>query len=261
MEISGKVALVTGASSGIGRATAVALAREGAAVAVADIDRAGGEETVRAIAGEGGQASFFHGDVSTPDGVRSLFAAVEAACGGIDIVHNNAGIMTGDAPGWPDVGLDKIHLVVSVNAAGVMMGTGAAVRALRKRGGGAVVNTASVAALGPMPNDPMYAATKAAVVNFTEACAALAETENIRVNAVLPGMVDTPIIGKTGDGVTPAAWLQPAIAATTMLQPEDIADKVLEFIRDDSKAGAAELVVQPDTPRAAEIAAESEAEG
>ena len=258
MEISGKVALVTGASSGIGRATAVALGAEGARVAVADIDREGGAATVRAVAEMGGEAAFFEGDVSTPAGVQKLFAAVEAAYGGIDIVHNNAGIMTGDAPGWPDVGLEKIHLVTSVNAAGVMMGTGAAVRALRKRGGGAVVNTASVAALGPMPNDPMYAATKAAVVNFTEACAGLAESENIRVNAVLPGMVDTPIIGKTGDGVNPAEWLRPAIEATTMLQPEQIADKVLELIRDDSKAGAAELVVQPDTPRAAEIAAAAE---
>ena len=255
MEISGKVALVTGGSSGIGRATALALAAEGATVAVADIDREGGAETVRAIAEAGGQACFFAGDVSTPDGVRSLFAAVEAAFGGIDIVHNNAGIMTGDTPGWPDVGLDKIKLVISVNVAGVMMGTGAAVRALRKRGGGAVVNTASVAALGPMPFDPMYAASKAAVVHFTESCAMLAETENIRVNAVLPGMVDTPIIGKTGDGVNPAEWLRPAIAGTTMLQPEQIADKVIEFIRDDSKIGQAEMVVQPDTPRAAELAA------
>ncbi|HCV00254.1 MAG: short chain dehydrogenase [Dehalococcoidia bacterium] len=246
MEISGKIALVTGAASGIGRATAIALSGEGASVAVCDIDSEGGTETVSAIAAQGGQASFFEGDVSTPSGVRSLFAAVEAAYGGIDIVHNNAGIMTGDTPGWPEVGLEKIKLVISVNVAGVMMGTGAAIQALRKRGGGAIVNTASVAALGPMPNDPMYAASKAAVVNFTESCAVLAESENIRVNAVLPGMVDTPIIGKTGDGVNPAAWLRPAIAATTFLQPEEIADVVLGLIRDDSKAGSAELVVPPD---------------
>ena len=242
MDIQGKVALVTGASSGIGRATAVALAAEGAAVAVADIDRAGGEETVRAIAGADGRASFFEADVATPAGIAGLFASVEAAYGGIDIVHNNAGIMTGDAPGWPDASMEKIHLVVGVNVAGVMMGTLAAVHALRKRGGGAVVNTASVAAFGPMPFDPIYAATKAAVLSFTQSCAMLAETENIRVNTVLPGMVDTPIIAKTGDGVTPAAWLRPALEATTMLRPEDIAASVLDFVRDDSRAGQAELV-------------------
>ncbi len=242
MEISGKIALVTGGSSGIGRATAVALAKAGATVAVADVDREGGAETVRAVAEAGGQATFFEADVSTPTGISELFAEVEAAHGGIDIVHNNAGIMTGDTPGWPDVGLEKIHLVTSVNASGVMMGTGAAVRALRKRGGGAIVNTASVAALGEMPFDPMYAATKAAVVSFTKSCAMLAETENIRVNAVLPGMVDTPIIGKTGDGETPAEWLRPAIAASTFLQPEDIADAVLTLIQDDSKAGEAEVI-------------------
>lgn len=247
MDIQGKVALVTGASSGIGRATAVALAAEGAAVAVADIDRAGGEETVRAIAGADGRASFFEADVSTPASVAALFASVEAAFGGVDIVHNNAGIMTGDAPGWPDASIEKIALVVGVNVAGVMMGTRAAVHALRKRGGGAVVNTASVAAFSPMPFDPIYAATKAAVLSFTQSCAMLAETENVRVNAVLPGIVDTPIIAKTGDGVTPAAWLRPALEVAVMLRPEDIAESVLDFVRDDSRAGQAELVASDGT--------------
>ncbi len=242
MEISGKVALVTGGSSGIGRATALALANAGAKVAVADLDRAGGAETVRAIAAAGGQALFVQADVSTVAGIEALFAAVGSAYGGVDIVHNNAGIMTGDTPGWPDVGVEKIYQVINVNAVGVMLGTAAGIRALRRRGGGVIVNTASVAALGPMPNDPMYAASKAAVVNFTESCAGLGESENIRVNAVLPGMVDTPIIAKTGDGTTPAKWLEPAIAAATMLQPEDIAEAVLGLIRDDAKAGAAELV-------------------
>ena len=242
MEISGKVALVTGGSSGIGRATALALANAGAKVAVAGIDPAGGAETVRAIAAADGEALFIQADVSTVPGTEALFAAVVSAYGGVDIVHNNAGIMTGDTPGWPDVSLEKIYQVMNVNAVGVMLGTAAGIRALRRRGGGVIVNTASVAALGPMPNDPIYAASKAAVVNFTESCAGLGESENIRVNAVLPGIVDTPIIAKTGDGTTPAKWLEPALAAATMLQPEDIAEAVLGLIRDDSKAGAAELV-------------------
>ena len=245
MEISGKIALVTGGSSGIGRATALALAAAGARVAVADVDRAGGQETVAAIAAAGGEALFISADVSTAKGTEAMFAAVAAAYGGVDIVHNNAGIMTGDTPGWPDVGLEKISQVLNVNAVGVMLGTAAGIRALRPRGGGVIINTASVAALGPLPNDPMYAASKAAVVNFTQSCAGLAESENIRVNAVLPAMVDTPIIGKTGDGTTPAAWLAPALAATTMLRPEEIADAVLGLIRDDSKAGAAEVVAPP----------------
>ena len=242
MEIAGKVALVTGAASGIGRATSLALAREGAKVAVADVDQAGGDETARLIKEAGGDATFIAADVSTPAGIEAMFQAVEDAYGGVDIVHNNAGIMTGATPGWPEVGLEKISLVLNVNAVGVMMGTRAAIHALRKRGGGAVVNTASVAALAPMPNDPLYASSKAAVVNFTQACAGLKDSDNVRVNAVLPGMVDTPIIAKTGDGKTPAKWLEPAIAATTMLKPEDIAEAVLAFIKDDSKAGEAEVV-------------------
>ena len=108
--------------------------------------------------------------------------------------------------------------------------------------GGAVVNTASIAGLGPMPMDPVYAATKAGVILFTQSCAMLNETEKGRVNAVLPGMVDTPIIGKTGDGTTPAKWLEGAIAATKMLAPEDIAAAVVGYIKDDSKAGDTQVV-------------------
>ncbi len=237
MEINGKVAIVTGGGSGIGRATALMLAGEGAKVVVADVDDAGGASTVVSITAAGGSATFIHADVSDPAGVEGLFSAAEALYGGIDIVHNNAGIMTGGSPNWPDASNAKIASVIGVNVAGVMMGTREAVKYMRKRGGGAVVNTASVAALGPMPMDPIYAATKAAVVLFTKSCAMLKDTENVRVNAVLPGMVDTAIIAKTGDGTTPAQWLAPALAVTKMLQPEDIARQVLAFIRDDAAAG------------------------
>lgn len=242
MEIAGRVALVTGAASGIGRASALALADAGAAVVVVDVDADGGEETARRIRERGGRAISVRADVSKPDGVRAMFEAAAAAFGGVDIVHNNAGIVSGDTPGWPGTTLERLHDLVSINVAGAIMGTRAAIDAFAQRGGGAVVNTASIAALGPMPNDPAYAASKAAIVLFTKSCADLRQSHNIRVNAVLPGMVDTPIIAKTGDGTTPAAWLAPALAAMTLLAPEAIAAAVLDLIRDDTLAGEARVV-------------------
>lgn len=248
MEIAGKVALVTGAGSGIGRATAERLAREGAKVVVADIDAAGGEETVRRVAAAGGEAAFVQGDVGTPSGIAELFRAAKHVFGRLDIVHNNAGIMTGDAPGWPDAPLEKVYRVISVNTAGVVMGTREAVAAFREHGeGGVVVNTASIAGMGPLPFDPVYAGSKAAVIHFTKSCAILKELENVRVNAVAPGIVDTPIIAKTGDGTKPAAWLEPSLAGAVLLPPERIAEEVVRLIRDDSLAGEVSVVMHETT--------------
>jgi NAD(P)-dependent dehydrogenase (short-subunit alcohol dehydrogenase family) len=249
MEIAGKVALVTGAGSGIGRAAALALAAEGAALVVADIDHLGGEETVALIRSRGGKATFVRADVSTPEGIEAMFAATDAAYGGVDIVFNNAGIMSGE-PDWPDTPLAKINQVVSINTTGVMMGTRAAVQAMRKRGGGVVINTASISALTPSPNDPVYGGTKAAVTMFTQSCAKLKETEHVRVNAVLPGMTRTAIQAKTGDGTRPAAWLVPSMEriADRILPPEAIASAVLDMIRDDSLAGECRVVTNEPLP-------------
>lgn len=252
MEIAGKVALVTGAGSGIGRACAERLAREGAKVIVVDIDAAGGVETVRRIAAAGGEAAFVPGDVGTPEGIAETFRAAKRVFGRLDIVHNNAGIMTGDTPGWPDAPLEKVHRVISVNTSGVIMGTRAAVEAFREHGeGGVVVNTASIAGLGPLPFDPVYAASKAAVIHFTKSCAILKELENVRVNAVAPGMVDTPIIAKTGDGTRPAKWLEPSLEGAVLLQPERIAEEVVRLIRDDALAGEVSAVMHESAQPAA----------
>ena len=136
---------------------------------------------------------------------------------------------------------------VNINATGVMMGTCAAIDALRRRGGGVIINTASIAAEGNLAFDAMYSASKKAVVSFTQSCAPLKESENIRVNAASPAMVQTAFQRKTGDGTRPASWLLPSIerAGDNILQPEAIAEAVLDFIRDDSKAGEVRTVSGP----------------
>jgi len=238
--LAGKVALVTGAASGIGRASARALAAAGAKVMVVDLDDVGGTETVRLVDEDSGVASFAQVDVASPHGIRTMFEAVEEAFGGVDVVHNNAGLVSGE-PMWPEMHLERIKLMVDVNLAAVCMGTQAAIAALRRRGGGVIVNTASVAALNPMPADPVYGATKAGVVHFTKSLAPLA-AEGIRVNAVLPGVVDTPMLNKTGDGTRPAHWLQPLLPTLKALTPEQIAAAVLELVLDDAVAGEARVV-------------------
>ena len=232
------MALVTGAGSGIGRATAMALAAAGAAVMLADIDEAGGAETRRRIDAEGGKACFVRADVSRAADVEAMFAAAEREFGGLDIVFNNAGIMAGQ-PDWPEMALSRIEQVMGINALGVILGTTLGVRMMRQRGGGAIVNTASMAVVTPSVHDPVYDASKAAVAMFTRSIAQLVAGDNIRINAVLPGMTATAIQNKSGDGTKPADWMAPAIEQFwhAALKPEAIAQVVLDLIRDETLNG------------------------
>jgi 3-oxoacyl-[acyl-carrier protein] reductase len=221
------------------------LADAGAAgVALADVDVVGGEEAAAGVEKAGAKALFVSTDVSNPDDIVKLFETAEREFGGIDIVHNNAGTMAGN-PAWPETPLSKIQLVTSVNLLGVLYGVRVGIDALAKRGGGAIVNTASVAAFGPMPMDPMYSSSKIAIVHVTQACASLRQSHNIRVNAVLPGIVLTNILNVTGDGTKPADWLAPVLEFMPMLEPEHIAAGVLELIRDDDLAGANLVIANP----------------
>jgi NAD(P)-dependent dehydrogenase (short-subunit alcohol dehydrogenase family) len=244
VEIAGRVALVTGAGSGIGRASARALAAAGAHVAVADVDDAGGAETVRLIGEAGGTAAFLHADVASASDVGRMVEETERALGPLRIVHNNAGIIRSSAPEAP---LEEWLAVVQVNFVGVIICAHAAIRALRRNGGGCIVQTASVAGLVAYPGNPVYAATKAGVVGFTRSLTRLA-AENIRVNCICPEVVDTPLVRnllplerRNAPGPLRTA------AGAPMIPPEQVAAAVLALVRDDSLAGRV-MKISPERP-------------
>ena len=246
MDPKGRIALVTGAASGIGRASARLLAARGATVVLADLDRAAGEEAAAEIESRGGRARFLQLDVSSADQLERAFATVVEEHGGLHVLHNNAGLVAGQ-PDFPETAAARIATVVAVNVGGTFVATRLAIEAIARSGGGAIVNMSSTLALATETADPVYAATKAAVKRFTELSAPIAEARGVRVNAVLPGGVDTPILAKTGGGAGPADWLAPRLEQIQLLAPEQIAATVLALIEDERRNG--ETVVVRNRPR------------
>ena len=230
MELEGATAVVTGGGSGIGRASALAFAAAGASVFLADISKEAGHDTLELIEKDGGKAAFSVVDVTDPTQLARMLHEAEQLFGGVDVVHNNAGIVCGE-PHWPDTDPDTLLRQVTINLGAVVVGTRLAVPHLAKRGGGAIVNTASMASVLPLPEEPAYSATKAGVLMFTRTCTPLEATHNIRVTAVLPGLVDTPLLDKSGDGSRPAAWVGMAKAFMGMEQPDDVANAVVDLAR------------------------------
>ncbi len=255
MEIGDKVALITGAGSGIGRATALRLAHEGAAVAVADIDEAGGQETVRQIEAEGGRAAFVRTDVTSESDVRAMVAFAEETFGGLDILHNNAGIFVGYPP-FHDAEPERWLSVLEVNLRGVILGSYYGIQAMRRRGGGAIINTASVAGLAGAAMAPVYSASKGGVVLVTASLAPLKEELNIRVNCVCPGVVNTPMLSRNWDPANDEQRLaiEERLSALQLIAPEEIADIVVEFVRDDSLAGRAMRITNAKPREPVELA-------
>lgn len=246
MEIEGNVALVTGAGSGIGRATALRLAREGAAVVVDDIDEGRGRETVRLIEDEGGRAAFIRADVASETEAREMVAFAETTFGGLDMLVNNAGVFI-SAPYFPEAEPERWGRVLDVYLRGVMLGTQYGIDAMRRGKGGAIVNISSGAGIGFEPHEsPEYAASKAGVARFTAALAPLRERMNVRVNCICPGWVDTPASQRTRAAMTRE---ERASVPTAMLKPEEIADAAVALIRDDSLAGRVMLYYEPGQRR------------
>jgi NAD(P)-dependent dehydrogenase (short-subunit alcohol dehydrogenase family) len=243
MEIKGKAGVITGGSSGIGRATAERLAKEGAAIVVADLDEAGGAETVKRIESAGGRAVFVKADVTRLEDARRMLDTAVSKFGRLDILHNNAGIGVG-APGFPEAPPERWHLVIEIDLQAVILGTGLAAPLMQKHGGGTIINTASMAGLYPHRQDVVYGAAKGGVVNFTHSLAFWEAERKIRVNCVCPGIVDTPLVRKGIEAATKLGFLAKPFVPAKMIQPEEIADAVVSLVRDDSLFGCA-LEIRP----------------
>lgn len=193
--LDGKVALITGAGSGIGRESAVLFAAEGAQVMCVDIDGNGSAETVRLVEETGGQAGSFRADVASAADCEAMVAAAEETFGRLDVLFNNAGIMhpaDGDAESTES---DIWDLTMDINAKGVFMGCKYGIPALRRAGGGSVINTASfVAVMGAATPQIAYTASKGAVLAMTRELAIVHAREGIRVNALCPGPLHTKLL-------------------------------------------------------------------
>ncbi len=228
-QLEGKTALVTGGGSGIGRAASLTYAREGARVAVVDLNAEGGEETVQMIKESGGDAILVHADVADPNGTQLMVDRAVEAYGSLDCAFNNAGIAGArDRALTADYREEDWDRVISINLKGVWLSMKAELPQMLKQGSGAIVNTASIMGLIAAQGSVAYMAAKHGVVGLTKAAALEYARDNIRVNAVCPGYIETPL-------------LQPVLAAHEgfeervvsrhpvgrLGQPQEIAEAVL----------------------------------
>jgi NAD(P)-dependent dehydrogenase (short-subunit alcohol dehydrogenase family) len=231
--LEGKVALVTGASSGIGRSAALAFAREGARVVAADVDVEGGEETVGKIGAAGGEAVFVRTDVSKAAEVEAMVERAVETYGCLDCALNNAGIegqMGTNTADYPEEGFDR---VIAINLKGVWMCMRYEIPRMLDQGGGAIVNTASVAGLVGFEGISPYVASKHGVVGLTRTAALEYATQGIRVNAVCPGVIWTPMVARaTGDSEEGRAQFAALEPVGRMGTPEEVAEAVVWLCSD-----------------------------
>ena len=237
MKLENKVAVVTGAGSGIGRATALLFAREGARVVVAEVRAEDGQETVGLIGDAGGVASFVQTDVSRAAEVAAMVQHAVQTFGGLNILHNNAGIFPRGVAA-DEMTEEYWNRVLSVNLTGVWLGCKYAIPALIAAGGGAIVNTASLAGLRGRAYNAAYVASKAGVIGLTRSLAIELSPHRIRVNCICPGGTDTPMTRPPNRTAEQLAASRPAIVAHLPLQrmaePEEMAAAVLYLASDDA---------------------------
>lgn len=226
--LEGKTALVTGGGSGIGRAASLAYSREGARVVVVDVNVEGGEETVQRIKESGGEAILVHADVSSNAGTQAMVAETVERFGRLDCAFNNAGISGGrDRNLTADYTQDDWDRVIGVNLTGVWLSMKAEIPQMLAQGGGAIVNTASIMGLIATPGSVAYMAAKHGVVGLTKAAALEYAKDNLRVNAVCPGYIDTPLLQPLFANEDREEQVVSRHPVGRLGQPEEIAEAVI----------------------------------
>lgn len=227
-ELEGKVAIVTGGGTGIGRATALLLAHEGARVVIADIDEVDASETIEMIKSASGEARFARCDVSNEDEVRALIDGTVKAWGRVDLAFNNAGI---EGPQGPIAEMDTAAFkkVLGVNLTGVFHCLKHELRQMKAQGGGAIVNNASILGQVGFAGAGAYVAAKHAVLGLTRTAAIEGAANGIRVNAVCPGFIVTPMLERAGLLKDPAAraGLEGLHPLKRLGRPDEVAEAVL----------------------------------
>jgi NAD(P)-dependent dehydrogenase (short-subunit alcohol dehydrogenase family) len=223
--LKNKVALVTGASSGIGRAVALIWAREGARVVVSDINVQGGEETAALVRAQGGEAIFVAADVGKPEDGKALVARAVAHFGRLDVACNNAGIGGPQVP-TADYPLDGWAQVININLSGVFYGMQHQIAAMLKTGGGSIINIASILGAVGFATASAYTAAKHGVVGLTQVAALEYSAQGVRVNAVGPGFIHTPMISALEQDAGLNAMLVGAHPIGRLGRAEEVAELV-----------------------------------
>ena len=245
--VKGKVAIITGGASGIGKATASLLAKEGAKVVIADINEVNGKKVAEEIRREGGKALFVKHDVTSESDWSQVIEKTLAEFGKLDIMVNNAGVML--VKKIEDMSLEEWRGLMSINLDGVFLGTKYAIRAMKGSGGGSIINLSSVAGLvGTIDDTSAYCASKGAVRLFTKAaaleCSKAGHNYNIRVNSVHPGLTETPLAEPMLKDKALKKSLEDRHPIGYLGKPIDIAYAILYLASDESKfVTGAEMVV------------------